>query len=88
MAGPALAGIIAELDRAGIGVAGRSMKRPPAGFTAAPEAAPLLLHRALFTAVPEPSAVATGDDLAERLEHLWGLLAPLHLWLVEHVQRD
>jgi uncharacterized protein (TIGR02453 family) len=88
VAGPALAGIIAQLDRAGIGVAGRSMKRPPAGFTAAPEAAPLLLHRALFTAVPEPSDVATCDDLAERLEHLWGLLAPLHLWLVENVQRD
>ena len=88
VAGPALAGIVADLDRAGIGVAGRSMKRPPAGFTAAPEAAPLLLHRALFTAVPEPSAVATGDDLGERLERRWGLLAPLHLWLVEHVQRD
>ena len=88
VAGRALAGIIADLDRAGVGVAGRSMKRPPAGFTAIPEAAPLLLHRALFTAVPEPSAVATGEDLTERLEHLWGLLAPLHLWLVEHVQRD
>jgi uncharacterized protein (TIGR02453 family) len=85
-AGPALAGIIAELDRAGIGVAGKSLTRPPAGFTAAPEAAPFLLHRALFSAVTEPSDVVTADDLTERLERWWGLLAPLHLWLVEHVQ--
>jgi hypothetical protein len=42
----------------------------------------------LFSATTEPGDVATGDDLADRLEHLWGLLAPLHLWLVEHVQRD
>jgi uncharacterized protein (TIGR02453 family) len=85
-AGGALAGIAAELDRAGVGIAGRSMTRPPAGFTAVPEAAPLLLHRALFTAVPEPSALATSDELAQHLERWWGLLAPLHLWLVEHVQ--
>jgi uncharacterized protein (TIGR02453 family) len=84
--GVALAGIVAELDRAGVGIAGRSMTRPPAGFTAVPEAAPLLLHRALFTAVPEPSALATTDALAPHLERWWGLLAPLHLWLVEHVQ--
>jgi uncharacterized protein (TIGR02453 family) len=87
-AGPALAGIVAGLDAAGIGVAGRSLKRPPTGFAAVPEAAPLLLHRALFSATTEPSEVATADDLAGRLERLWGLLAPLHLWLVEHVQDD
>ena len=85
-AGPELAGIVADLDRAEVGVAGKSLTRPPAGFAAAPEAASLLLHRALFAAVTEPSDVATGDDLGDHLERAWTPLAPLHLWLVEHVQ--
>jgi uncharacterized protein (TIGR02453 family) len=85
-AGLALARIVADLERAGTGVAGRSLTRPPAGFSAVPEAAPLLRHRALFSAVTEPSAVVTTEVLAEHLERGWGLLAPLHLWLVEHVQ--
>ncbi len=85
-AGRALVGIVAELDRAGIGVDGKALVRPPAGHSAAPEAAPFLLYRALFSAVSEPSEVAVGDDLGDHLERSWRLLAPLHLWLVEHVQ--
>ena len=85
-AGAALADVVAGLDRAGIGVAGKSLVRPPAGCAAAPAAAPLLLHEALFAAVSAPSAVATSDDLGPHLERSWTLLAPLHLWLVDHVQ--
>ena len=85
-AGAALAAIGRALDDAGTGIAGRALVRPPAGHSAAPEAAPFLLYRALFSAVSAPSAVATGDELGEHLERSWGLLAPLHLWLVEHVQ--
>ncbi len=85
-AGRALAAIVAELDRAGIGVAGKSLTRPPPGHSAAPEAAPFLLHRALFSAVTEPSELATADRLGDHLERSWGLRAPLHQWVVEHVQ--
>jgi uncharacterized protein (TIGR02453 family) len=87
VAGPALAGIVADLDRVGLGVARKALTRPPAGFTAAPEAAPLLLFRELFSAVTASSDLVTSDDLADHLERWWGRLAPLHLWLVEHVQR-
>jgi uncharacterized protein (TIGR02453 family) len=84
-AGSALAAIVATLDGAGIGVSGRSLTRPPAGYAAAPDAAPFLLFRALFAAASRPAEAAA--DLGPHLERSWGLLAPLHLWLVEHVQR-
>jgi hypothetical protein len=60
------------------------MRRPPSGWSASPEAAPLLLHRALFTATTLSASAA--EDLGAELERWWGLMAPLHLWLVEHVQ--
>jgi uncharacterized protein (TIGR02453 family) len=85
-AGSALAAVVASLDAAGIGVEGRSLRRPPSGWSPQPDAAPLLLHRALFTAVSLPASAA--EDLGEQLERWWGLMAPLHLWLVEHVQDD
>jgi uncharacterized protein (TIGR02453 family) len=85
-AGRALARIAADLDRGGIGVDGKALVRPPAGFSAGPEAAPFLLYRALFAGVTAPSDVATGAGLGDHLERSWTALAPLHLWLVEHVQ--
>ncbi len=83
-AGAELAGIVASLEEAGTGVAGRSMRRPPPGWSASPQAAPLLLHRALFTATTLPASAAA--DLGAELKRWWGLMAPLHRWLVEHVQ--
>ena len=47
---------------------------------------PEQLHRALFAARLEPPERATEPDLVMRLEELWAPLAPLHLWLVRHVQ--
>jgi uncharacterized protein (TIGR02453 family) len=83
-AGAALVAVVASLEAAGTGVAGRSMRRPPSGWSATPESAQLLLHRALFTATTLPASAA--EDLGAELERWWGLMAPLHLWLVEHVQ--
>ena len=85
-AGRALAEIGKALDAAGIGVAPPSLRRPPAGFTAAPDAAPYLLHKALFSAVAVPSSTVTAPDFLDLVEQRWAELAPLHLWLVEHVQ--
>ena len=84
--GAALVTIARALDDAGIGLAGRSLARPPRDFSAPPDAAPLLLHRALFAAVVEPAELASQPDLVDRLDEHWSRLAPLHLWLVRHVQ--
>ena len=85
-AGAALVDITRTLEDVGSPVLGRSMTRPPTGFDASPDAAPLLLHRALFAARLEPPERATQPDLVARLAELWAPLAPLHLWLVRHVQ--
>lgn len=85
-AGPALAAIARELDEAGIGLAGRSLTRAPAGYAAPAGAEPLLLHRALFSAVEEPPQLAIRPDLLERVEAHWARLASLHMWLVRYVQ--
>lgn len=87
-AGAALAGILRDLDDAGIGVLGRSLTRPPSGYDATADAAPLLLHRALFAAIEEPPERAVESSFLEHAEALWAQLAPLHLWLVRHVQED
>lgn len=87
-AGAELALIGRDLDDAGIGIAGSALRRPPSGFSPAPDAAPFLLHKALFSAVTEPAALATAPDFLDRVEQHWARLAPLHLWLVAHVQAD
>jgi uncharacterized protein (TIGR02453 family) len=87
-AGAELARIGRDLDDAGIGIAGRALRRPPSGFSPAPDAAPFLLHKALFSAVTEPAALATAPEFLDRVEQHWARLAPLHLWLVAHVQAD
>jgi len=85
-AGSGLADITRALEDGGSPVLGRSLTRPPAGYDAPTDAAPLLLHRALFAAHLEPPELATQPDLVARLEEHWASLAPLHLWLVRHVQ--
>jgi uncharacterized protein (TIGR02453 family) len=86
VAGAQLVEIGRALDEAGIGIDGKSMVRPPAGHSPAPDAAPFLLHRALFSAVTEPASVATEPGFLDHVVRRWAPLAPLHRWLVEHVQ--
>jgi uncharacterized protein (TIGR02453 family) len=85
-AGGALAEIGRALDEAGIGLREPSLRRPPSGFTAAPEAAPYLLRRELLTAVAVPVSTVTEPDFLDHAERRWAQLAPLHLWLVANVQ--
>jgi uncharacterized protein (TIGR02453 family) len=86
VAGRALVEIGRALDEAGIGVGGQALRRPPSGWNPAPEAAPFLLRKALFSAVTEPARVATEAGFLDQVEAHWARLAPLHLWLVDHVQ--
>jgi hypothetical protein len=37
---------------------------------------------------PEPASQATAPDFLDRVEQHWARVAPLHLWLVAHVQAD
>jgi uncharacterized protein (TIGR02453 family) len=85
-AGPALARIVADLERAGLPMAAPELVRAPTGWSAAPEATALLLRTSLFTAVEEPVAFATQPGLVARLEQRWAPMVPLHEWLVRHVQ--
>jgi uncharacterized protein (TIGR02453 family) len=87
-AGPALANVARGLDEAGIGLLGRSLTRPPTGYDASAQAAPFLKHRALFAAVEEPAELASRPEFLEGVEAHWRRLAPLHLWLVRHVQEE
>jgi uncharacterized protein (TIGR02453 family) len=86
VAGTALVDLAADLERSGIGIAGQALVRPPKGYEAAPEAAPFLLHKALFVATTDPAESATDPTLPQLLERRWAPLVPLHEWLVEHVQ--
>jgi uncharacterized protein (TIGR02453 family) len=85
-AGLELRDIAEGLESAGIGIHGRELTRPPRGHVAPPDVEPFLLHRALFVAVTEPAEFATEPGLLDRLERRWRPLAPVHRWLVDHVQ--
>jgi uncharacterized protein (TIGR02453 family) len=84
-----LADAVEGIEKAGYPVDGQTYKRVPAGYPVDAEgpAARFLRHSALFVHHDEP------DDLALDAERLlpalgghWSALAPLHRWLVNHVQ--
>jgi hypothetical protein len=46
----------------------------------------LLCHGALYAHDDLPAAVATSPQLLDQLVARWRVFAPLHRWLVDHVQ--
>jgi uncharacterized protein (TIGR02453 family) len=85
--GAELAGIAQRLEAAGYWLGGAALKRPPAGLASGGPAGRLLLHKALFVHYDEPAdeRVQTDAVLTMCMRH-WRVLAPLHRWLVDHVQ--
>jgi uncharacterized protein (TIGR02453 family) len=78
------------VERAGYPIAGETYKRVPAGFSADADgpAARLLRHSALFVHHDEPTVLALdAERLLPTLDRHWRALAPLHRWLVTHVQQ-
>jgi uncharacterized protein (TIGR02453 family) len=87
-AGPELVGIVAGLVHAGWELGEPRRKRAPKGwYPEDPDAEPLLRHDGLFVARREPAELATdAERLVPTCLEVWSALAPLHGWLVEHVQ--
>ena len=89
--GAALAGIVAAVEDDGWELGEPRLRRVPADWRAAvagDEARARLLRRdALFVARREPAGLATDAmRLVPACIDAWTRLAPLHRWLVEHVQ--
>jgi uncharacterized protein (TIGR02453 family) len=82
--GPTLAGLVASLP---YDVGGERYAKVPRGLPADAPAAELLRHDALYVHVDEPGSLAVSDDLLDTCDRHWRRLAPLHRWLVDHVQR-
>jgi uncharacterized protein (TIGR02453 family) len=85
--GAELAGIAQRLEAAGYRLDGAALKRPPAGFADGGPAGRFLLHKALFVQYDEPADARVQTSAAPTMcmRH-WRALAPLHRWLVDHVQ--
>lgn len=87
-AGTQLADAVEAIERAGYPVDGETYKRVPAGYPADGPAARLLRHSALFVHHDEPADLALdAERLLPTLGRHWRALAPLHRWLVTHVQQ-
>ena len=84
--GGELAGLVERLEAAGYDVGDETYKRTPPGFAADGDRERLLRHSALRAAATMPPGVATSSDLVPVLLGHWDALAPLHRWLVAHVQ--
>jgi len=85
--GPQLATIAAELERDGFEVGGERYVRTPRGMDDDGPAARFLRHGALFVHHDEPSELASDPErLLPTCVSVWSRLAPLHRWLVDHVQ--
>jgi uncharacterized protein (TIGR02453 family) len=85
--GPQLATIAAELERDGFEVGGERYVRIPRGMDPEGPAARFLRHGALFAHHDEPSELASDPErLLPTCVSVWSRLAPLHRWLVDHVQ--
>jgi uncharacterized protein (TIGR02453 family) len=85
--GAALAALADELESDGWELGEGRLKRPPRGWNADGPAARFLLRDGLFVGRREPAGLATDEErLVSTCLHVWEQLAPLHRWLVEHVQ--
>jgi uncharacterized protein (TIGR02453 family) len=87
-AGPELVGIVGGLVHAGWELEEPRRKRPPKGWVPEdPDAESLLCRDGLFLARREPAELATdAAALVPTCVEVWSALAPVHRWLVEHVQ--
>jgi uncharacterized protein (TIGR02453 family) len=81
---------VESIEKAGYLLDGQTYKRVPTGWAdeADGTVARFLRHSALFVHVDEPAALALdAERLLPTLDRHWTALAPLHRWLVTHVQR-
>jgi uncharacterized protein (TIGR02453 family) len=86
--GGELVAIVADLVHAGCELGEPRRKRAPKGWTAAdPDAEALLRRDGLFLVRRAPADLATdAQRLVPTCVEVWSALAPLHRWLVDHVQ--
>jgi uncharacterized protein (TIGR02453 family) len=79
---------IEGIEKAGYLVDGQTYKRVPTGYPTEGPAARFLRHGALFIHHDEPADLALDTErLLPTLGGHWSQLAPLHRWLVTHVQQ-
>jgi uncharacterized protein (TIGR02453 family) len=82
-----LAAATEGIESAGYLIGGQTYKRVPTGYPTQDPAARFLRHSALFVHHDEPADLALdADQLVPTLRRHWNVLAPLHRWLVSHVQ--
>lgn len=87
--GAQLAAVAEELERDGFEVGGERYVRIPRGMDADGRAARFLRHGALFVHHDESAELASDPErLLPMCVSVWDRLAPLHRWLVDHVQSD
>jgi uncharacterized protein (TIGR02453 family) len=86
--GGALVAIVADLVHAGWELGEPQRQRAPKGWAAAdPDAEALLRRDGLFIVRTAPAELATdAKRLVPTCVEVWSALAPLHRWLVDHVQ--
>jgi uncharacterized protein (TIGR02453 family) len=76
-----------RMERAGNTVYGEHYKRPPRGYDASPKTQRFLLFNSLWGAHEDAlSDVVFSEDFVGYCAGHWKMLAPLHRWLIEHVQ--
>jgi uncharacterized protein (TIGR02453 family) len=73
-------------ERAGYPVGGEYLARTPKVPLADPAAERFLRHTALVVAREEPAELALDERLLPALELHWQAMAPIHRWLMAHVQ--
>lgn len=82
-----LVGAVDSIEKAGYRIEGQTYKRVPTGYPAEGPGARFLRHSALFVHHDEPADLALDPErLLPTLGQHWSALAPLHRWLVTHVQ--
>ena len=85
---PGLVDAVGGIEKAGYLVDGQTYKRVPTGYPSEGPAARFLRHSALFVHHDEPAILALdAARLLPTLERHWRTFAPLHRWLVTHVQQ-
>lgn len=85
--GAGLLGIVERIEAAGFEVSGETYRRVPPGYAVAEPVTRLLRHSSLYVHCDEPAELALDHDrLLPTLRRHWTAHAPLHRWLVTHVQ--
>ena len=86
--GAEVAHIVAGIEAAGYELGGQSYSRVPRGYPAEGPAARFLRHSAMFVHHDEsPELALDHERLLPTLTRHWTALAPLHRWLLAHLQQ-